>query len=145
MDFKDERIERELQSYEQEADEYVGNPKKTNPLIKNTWQKVANNKGALSTALSPITLFTEMIRAYQKGEYRQIERKTMLKVVGALIYLVSPIDLIPDFIFGFGLADDIAIITFVAKTVFEELSRFSDWKDEQERLRTQPFQSEDAY
>jgi len=145
MDFNDERIEQELQSYEQEAEQYVENPKRMNPLIRNTWQKVTNNKGALSTALSPITLFAEMIRAYQKGEYRQIERKTMLKVVGALVYLVSPIDLIPDFIFGLGLADDIAVITFVAKTVFEELSRFSDWKDEQERLRTQPFQSEDAY
>ncbi len=123
MKFSNQQLEKQQNQYAEDAKDYIDRPKKTNSL----------------------TLFVDMIRAYQSGEYRNIRRTTILKVIGALIYLVSPIDLVPDFVLGFGFADDIAVILFVTKTVFEELTRFSDWQDEQQKRRTQPVQSEDAY
>ncbi|UKS56857.1 YkvA family protein [Exiguobacterium acetylicum] len=144
MKFSNQQLEKQQNQYAEEAKDYIDRPKKTNSLLQRATAKV-NGNSRLSVIFSPLTLFVDMIRAYQSGEYRNIRRTTILKVIGALIYLVSPIDLVPDFVLGFGFADDIAVILFVTKTIFEELTRFSDWQDEQQKRRTQPLQSEDAY
>jgi uncharacterized membrane protein YkvA (DUF1232 family) len=38
-----------------------------------------------------------------------------LVLVGILLYLISPTDLVPDFLFGFGQIDDLLVIFFGAK------------------------------
>ncbi len=144
MKLSNQKLETEQEKYADEAKSYINQPKKTNSVLRRALDKI-NNNSSLSVVFSPVRLFVDMIRSYQSGEYRNIRRTTILKVIGALIYLVSPIDLVPDFVLGFGLADDVAIILFVTKTVFEELTRFSDWQDEQQKVSTQPLQSEDAY
>ena len=144
MDLSNQKLETEQEKYADEAKAYINQPKKTNSMLKRAIDKI-NKNSSLSVVFSPVRLFVDMVRSYQSGEYRNIRRTTILKVIAALIYLVSPIDLVPDFVLGFGFADDIAIVLFVTKTVFEELTRFSDWQDEQQKASTQPLQSEDAY
>ncbi|ASI34760.1 MULTISPECIES: YkvA family protein [unclassified Exiguobacterium] len=144
MDLSNEKLKQQQDQYAEEAKDYIDRPKKTKSILKRANNSIQKNS-SLSLVFSPVRLFIDMVRSYQSGEYRNIRRTTILKVIGALIYLVSPIDLIPDFILGFGFADDVAIILFVTKTIFEELTRYSDWQDEQQKARTQPIQSEDAY
>ena len=144
MDLSNEKLKQQQDEYAEEAKDYIDRPKKTKSILKRANNSIQKNS-SLSLVFSPVRLFIDMVRSYQSGEYRNIRRTTILKVIGALIYLVSPIDLIPDFILGFGFADDVAIILFVTKTIFEELTRYSDWQDEQQKARTQPLQSEDAY
>lgn len=144
MDLSNEKLKQQQDQYAEEAKDYIDRPKKTKSILKRANNSIQKNS-SLSLVFSPVRLFIDMVRSYQSGEYRDIRRTTILKVIGALIYLVSPIDLIPDFVLGFGFADDIAIILFVTKTIFEELTRYSDWQDEQQKARTQPLQSEDAY
>jgi uncharacterized membrane protein YkvA (DUF1232 family) len=50
-------------------------------------------------------------------------------IVATVIYFVSPIDLVPDFIIGLGIFDDVALIGFTAKQISTELERFKTWKD----------------
>lgn len=144
MDLSNEKLKQQQDQYAGEAKDYIDRPKKTKSILKRANNSIQKNS-SLSLVFSPVRLFIDMVRSYQSGEYRNIRRTTILKVIGALIYLVSPIDLIPDFILGFGFADDVAIILFVTKTIFEELTRYSDWQDDQQKARTQPIQSEDAY
>lgn len=144
MDLSNEKLKQQQDQYAEEAKDYIDRPKKTKSILKRANNSIQKNS-SLSLVFSPVRLFIDMVRSYQSGEYRNIRRTTILKVIGALIYLVSPIDLIPDFILGFGFADDVAIILFVTKTIFEELTRYSDWQDDQQKARTQPIQSEDAY
>ena len=44
--------------------------------------------------------------------------------VGSLIYLVSPLDAVPDFIPGGGLLDDVAVILFVVQMLSESLRNY---------------------
>ncbi|MNH38167.1 hypothetical protein D3C79_991600 [compost metagenome] len=60
-----------------------------------------------------------------------------MTIVAGLLYFVSPIDAIPDWLLGVGFLDDIAVLGWVLKTVADELGRFKAWRDSQapERLR----------
>ena len=45
--------------------------------------------------------------------------------VGSLIYLISPLDAVPDFIPGGGLLDDVAVILFVTQMLAESLKAYA--------------------
>lgn len=45
--------------------------------------------------------------------------------VGSLIYLISPLDAVPDFIPAGGLLDDVAVILFVAQMLAESLKAYT--------------------
>jgi uncharacterized membrane protein YkvA (DUF1232 family) len=54
-----------------------------------------------------------------------------VSALGAIIYLVSPFDLIPDFIPVFGFLEDAAVLTLVLGTGLSlELRKYREWKEE---------------
>ncbi len=76
-----------------------------------------------------------MIRATMRGEYDGKSRLGMVAV--AAMYIVSPIDLVPEAIFlVFGLVDDAAVAAWLAGAVLDETERFLEW--ERQRARTIP-------
>ncbi|WP_213879848.1 YkvA family protein [Pseudomonas sp. dw_358] len=78
-----------------------------------------------------VQLLQALCMAYWRGEYRAISGKSMVSVVAGLLYFVSPIDLIPDWILGVGMLDDIAVLTWVMKTLSQELEAFRTWREAQ--------------
>ena len=72
-----------------------------------------------------------LVRAYVKGEYRDVPWETIALAIGALIYFISPIDAIPDFIPVVGYIDDAAVIGFVIASVYTDLNNFRDWEADQ--------------
>lgn len=70
-----------------------------------------------------------LVRAYTKGEYRGISATNIVLSIAALLYVLSPLDLIPDFIVG-GMLDDIALLTWLYKNVEEEIEQFLQWEEE---------------
>ncbi|MCT8190748.1 DUF1232 domain-containing protein [Pseudomonas monteilii] len=83
-----------------------------------------------------VKLLQSLCLAWWRGEYRAISPKALVTIVAGLLYFVSPIDAIPDWLLGVGLLDDIAVLGWVLKTVADELARFRAWRDSQapERL-----------
>ncbi len=69
-----------------------------------------------------------LVRAYVKGEYRDLPWETIALAIGALIYFLSPIDLIPDVIPIAGYMDDAAVIGFVVASIHTDLNNFRDWE-----------------
>ena len=84
-----------------------------------------------------VRLLQALCLAWWRGEYRAISPKALVTVVAGLLYFVSPLDAIPDWLVGVGFLDDIAVLGWVLKTVADELNRFKAWRDSQapERLR----------
>lgn len=76
-----------------------------------------------------IKLFIEMITEYFRGNYREIPVKTVILITAALIYLVSPLDAIPDFLIGIGFVDDGAVIAYVFNSLNEDIESFKRWKE----------------
>lgn len=68
-----------------------------------------------------------LVVAYARGHYRDIPIDALVVVVGALVYVVSPFDAIPD-VLPAGFLDDAAVILWAVKTVRDELDRFRSWE-----------------
>jgi len=69
-----------------------------------------------------------LLKAYTMGDYRAIPWKAMLSAVAAIIYFVSPVDLIPDFIPVTGLTDDVGVLFWVYNSMSKEIGEFLAWE-----------------
>ena len=78
-----------------------------------------------------LKLLQALCLAYWRGEYRAISPKALISVVAGLMYFLSPIDAIPDFLPMFGMLDDIAVLAWVMKSLDAELEAFRQWRARQ--------------
>jgi uncharacterized membrane protein YkvA (DUF1232 family) len=125
---KNQTIEQGYVQYEGKAIEHINNPKRLVSLLSKTVLKANNKKGVLSEVWDKLHLLIELVKSWSKGEYRDISSKTMITIVATLLYFVSPIDLVPDFLVGLGILDDAAVIGYTVKQISKELDLFKAWK-----------------
>jgi len=109
----------------------AANPEKISDLISSVTDKISdvdNNKKRVSDFFEKVRTMLRMLRAYISGEYREIPWKSLLMIVGSLLYFMMPLDLIPDFIPITGLADDISIILLVFTSINEDIQAFLEYE-----------------
>ncbi|MFO7777862.1 MAG: YkvA family protein [Nitriliruptoraceae bacterium] len=75
-----------------------------------------------------------LARAYLRGDYRAVRLRSVLAVLGGLLYFLSPVDLIPDVIALLGLTDDAIVLSLVFGVVRQELAGFRAWEFESSQL-----------
>ena len=78
-----------------------------------------------------LQLLRALSLAWFKGEYRQISRQALLMVVAALLYFITPLDAIPDWLVGVGFVDGLAVLAWVMRTWQGELEAFKAWRARQ--------------
>ena len=71
--------------------------------------------GKLERFSTDIRLMFSLLRDYWNGRYRQIPWKSVAAIAGALLYVLNPLDLIPDVLIGFGLLDDAGVVALCLK------------------------------
>ncbi|PEL13301.1 YkvA family protein [Bacillus sp. AFS017336] len=118
-----------FQKYFKKASSYLGNKEKSTHLLKKAAKLAPTKKGALGEAWEKVNLFIDLFKAYINGSYRDISTKSILTVIGALIYFVSPFDLIPDFIVGLGFLDDATILAYTFKQLNKDIEKYKIWKE----------------
>jgi len=69
-----------------------------------------------------------LVRNYASGEYRQIQTSTIVSGLGVLLYVISPIDLVPDFIPALGFLDDLSLISWFIGKFHVEINHFRAWE-----------------
>ena len=77
---------------------------------------------------SDIAVLLSLIRAYIKKQYTDVSPSTVMLAVAGLIYVVTPVDLIPDYILGPGLLDDAAVIGIVLQAIQMDLNKYKKWQ-----------------
>jgi uncharacterized membrane protein YkvA (DUF1232 family) len=85
--------------------------------------------GFLLRLFQDLKLLIPLIGDYWKGRYRDISAKSIFIFVVALIYIISPIDLIPDYIIGLGQIDDAVILGLALYFLEKDLRKYKEWKD----------------
>lgn len=114
-------------------------PEKLTKLVDEATAKAGKlEKGPIVEARDNLTALFRMVRAYGKSDYRSISWTNIVLVVGAIVYFVMPIDLVPDFIAALGYLDDAAILTWTVKAIGDELEKFKTWEKTQPGENLQP-------
>lgn len=111
--------------------ELVVKDKKATTDLLNKAIRHAQEVPGLGPYVADIPLLCNMIYDYVKGLYREIPIGTIIGCTAALLYFVSPIDLIPDFIPVVGQVDDVAVLAYVLKAVHNDLQEYGKWKNSQ--------------
>ena len=95
-------------------------------LLNKTKEKLEQNE-ELKSLFDDVRLLIELIKDYNKGEYTGLSKNSIILVIISLIYLVSPLDIIPDFLVG-GFLDDATVIAFILKKIEAEITAYKNWK-----------------
>lgn len=69
-----------------------------------------------------------MLKDYRKGVYNKVPWFTIATIAFALLYILNPLDIVPDFIPGFGYIDDLAVLTFGLRFIESDIHNYLDWK-----------------
>lgn len=115
-----------LKDLEVKAKTIYEDNEKLRSLLNSSIKLVQENK-QLNEVVQDIRIMIYLIRDWVNGDYKELSNNTVLLVVIALLYLVMPLDLIPDFL-PMGFIDDIAVIGFVMKRISDEINKYKEWK-----------------
>ena len=135
---KEDLVTRILKSFffksaTRKAGKYVGGGLAILELLREALTKAKNvagneNKGIGQILLEKITTLSRMVKYYFSGEYRIIPWSSIVKIIAVLIYFISPIDVIPDFLPVFGLTDDLALTVWLFSSLKEDFENFEAWE-----------------
>lgn len=68
-----------------------------------------------------------MLGAYARKEYTDVPVRTIAAIIGTLLYVLNPIDLVMDVIPVVGLADDVAIIVLAYNIAKPDVEKYNQW------------------
>ena len=103
------------------AGTYAFNPKKMKALLLQLGKYITKN--GLSKVKETLVLMKDYLYDVTTGKYKDYDVKKLLVIIGAVIYVVTPIDFLPDFIPP-GLIDDLSIVAWALKEASAELEKY---------------------
>ncbi len=112
-----------------QAPAYVKNADGILKLLKQALSKTQSMGvgGVVDSVRENVVLMGQMLKAYATGDFK-LEMATLVKLVAVLIYFISPIDLIPDFLPMLGFTDDLALLAWIIGDLGSELERFKSFQ-----------------
>lgn len=123
--FPEENIKKEFEKLSEETsrEDIERAVKKTDEV----YRKVADSS-VLSREFAKVRLLGMLLKDYWNGVYTELPSKTLVAIAIVFLYILNPIDLIPDFIPILGQMDDVAMLLFVWKLISEDVKDYSLWK-----------------
>lgn len=113
------------------AEKYINDPQKSKELLDKAYKKTGSyeqSNGPLSDFWRDIKTLMRLLRAYLHKDYTRISWGSIITVIAAILYFVSPIDLVPDWFPLAGFVDDAAVLVFVIAQLRSELAKFAQWE-----------------
>ncbi|MBR6512517.1 MAG: DUF1232 domain-containing protein [Clostridia bacterium] len=122
-------IEDAYEQGKETAEKLLKDPDKMEMFLQRA-EQVIQSVPFIGEKLSMLPVMISFLKSYIKNEYREAPVTVPVSIVAALLYLISPKDIIPDKIPVLGIADDIAVIYFAWKYVKDDLELYQDWRKE---------------
>lgn len=100
-----------------------------NKVLKNENKiKAKMNDESLKAFIEDVKIFFLMLKDFFTGNYKEIPVGTIIAIAGSLLYVLSPFDIIPDFLAGIGYVDDAGVITLCLNGVREDVEKYKKAK-----------------
>ena len=132
-DISEEEALQELKKGYGKAEQLLQSKDKIEEFLQKIERKIKIIPGA-GGALANIPIMASLVKSYIKKEYTEIPLGTIIAVLSALIYYLSPFDLVIDGIPVLGSLDDIAVILACLKLVESDLKDYEKWREENGKI-----------
>lgn len=108
---------------------FTKNPKALRELFQKAARKTESiPKAPFADMWGQLQAMLRLIRAYYHGQYRDVKIANLVLIISAIIYVLDPWDLIPDWIPGLGFVDDATVLAFAIQKTRETLDDFTTWE-----------------
>jgi uncharacterized membrane protein YkvA (DUF1232 family) len=128
-EFSDEQLNEQISKNSEEAEKLLKDEDRMERFLERLEQKL-KKVPVVGKKLSNIPMLVSLVRAYVQKDYQDIPVGSIIAIVSALIYFVSPIDLLPDSIPVLGYIDDAAVIAFVWNMVEDDVEEYKKWQEQ---------------
>ena len=123
-------LEEKYESGKKAAEKLINDPDKMEIFLQRVEQKL-DEIPVIGEQLSMLPVMISFVKSYVKNDYREATVTAPISIVAALIYLISPKDLISDKLPVIGLLDDIAVVLLAWKYVIKDVEKYQAWRKEE--------------
>lgn len=124
-----EKMQGLFEQFNSKATKLLKDTEKLQNTLKRAFDKALKNEGPIAEVFNDLKLLFSLVKDYTSGAYREIPYGSIIAAVAGILYFLSPIDFIPDFIPGIGLVDDVFVLGFVFKKIHGDLQKYKEWRE----------------
>lgn len=128
-DFDYERASNVLHNGLLEAENTLKDSKKMEHFFQRLEKKL-KLVPVVGSKLADVPLMCSLVYNYFNRNYTEVPIGSIMAIISALTYFISPVDMIPDAIPGLGYMDDAAVITACLALVHSDLAEYQKWCEE---------------
>lgn len=132
-EFSEGDVKKRLESGYKEAEEILNDKDKLEEFL----QKLENKLKIIpvaGNALASLPIMVSLIKSYIQKEYTEIPLGTIIAIISASIYFLSPVDLLPDVIPGAGYIDDAAVVAACLALVGSDIEEYKKWRENNNKI-----------
>lgn len=111
------------------AESYAQDPERARRLLEDAERKAERRRGVFGSLWSDFTTALRLLRSWRSRRYTSVPWRTVVALLGALVYFVNPLDVVPDALPIVGYLDDATIVAWVLHSVRTDLQRFRRWEE----------------
>jgi len=91
--------------------------------------RVTNN-ASLAPYINQVKILFNLVQDYVKGDYREVPWWSLGSISTALLYILMPMDALPDYIPVAGFLDDAVVLKLCLDMVAKDLTKYLEFKQE---------------
>ena len=122
-------LKRGLSRARKAAESYAEDPERTGRLLEEAQRKAERRRGMFGSLWEEFSTALRLLRSWRRRRYTNVPWRTVVALLGALIYFVNPLDVVPDALPIVGYLDDATILSWVLHSVRGDLRRFRQWEE----------------
>ena len=117
----------------EKSEDIVENESRVNSILEKATKKLIKVKDKTKEFKDNLGVIIYIVKDWITGNYTEVPKKTIIYILGAIIYFLMPIDMIPDFIFKFGFLDDVAVLNFVLSSFVEDIEKYKEYREKNKK------------
>lgn len=130
-----EIIREQVDKFTKKAKKLIGNPEKVSSILQKAIS-LCDDLGQIRFVgkyFREASVICNMVNDYISRRYTKVPAATIITFLAAVLYFVSPIDIIPDFIPIIGHMDDMSVFMFVRDAAKVDIKKYKKWKKKNEK------------